>query len=233
MGSDVGCVACLAALALGVGCASTTSSDASTTPLVMTLNQVDYARAFDEAVEMIAESGMPAELRDRDGGVIESRPNVSGSLLEPWDWPAGSVKAAAESTINHERRRVRFEFLPAGFPSGHGEGIAGVGNDTAKLEGQRTPGATGSGDLANYEGPLELRVWVYIERAYTPYLQRPTWTFRGRSYARNPERNAEREEAGQQGAVLDRSKWTPIGRDPEMERAILESLQSRLGLERS
>jgi hypothetical protein len=194
-------------------------------PSVLTIDGGSYARAFDEAVALAADEGMPVALRDRDGGIIDSRPNVSGSLIEPWDWPSGSPSAAFQSTVNHERRRVRFEFLPSGFRPAPEP-------DTGPLPGQRTPGSVppteaGAVDLATYDGPLELRVWVYIERSYTPYLQRSTWTFRGRSFARNPESN--RGDSKGDDVTLDPSRWTPVSRDPHMERSLLEKLREKLG----
>lgn len=216
-----GALAASAFTCLG-GCSSDGNREFAAAPTVLTIERASYDRAFDEAVELVAEAGMPADLRDRDGGVIESRPNVSGSVLEPWDWAAGSPVAAVEDTVNHQRRRVRFEFLPAGFRPA--TPIA-----DAPLEGERTPGsvagdAAGAVDLAHYEGPVELRVWVYVERSYTPYLQRSTWTFRGRSFARNPDEVRR----GEDGAVLDPSKWTPVRRDADMEREILDALRGKL-----
>jgi hypothetical protein len=205
------------------GCASR-PSDA---PTVLALESASYATTFDAAVALVTDEGMPAVLRDRDGGVIESSPNVSGSLVEPWDWPHGDIGAATESTLNFQRRRVRFEFVPTGFRPRELR-------EDAPLLGTLTPGAadasaTDAIDLGSYEGPLELRVWVYLERAYTPYLQRSTWTFQGRTFARNPERaadiaNAERDD----GSTRDTSVWTPIARDPAFEESILTKLRERL-----
>ncbi len=205
------------------GCASR-PSDA---PTVLALESASYASAFDTAVALVVDEGMPAVLRDRDGGVIESSPNVSGSLVEPWDWPRGDIGAATESTLNFQRRRVRFEFVPTGFRPRELR-------EDAPLLGTLTPGsedasAADAVNLSGYEGPLELRVWVYLERAYTPYLQRSTWTFQGRTFARNPERaadiaNAERND----GSTRDTSIWTPIARDPAFEEAILTKLRERL-----
>lgn len=221
--------AAIAAVSLSLGGCSTPPSEA---PTVFSLERATYAEAFDEAVRLVADEGMPAVLRDRDGGVIESRPSVSGSLLEPWDWPGGDVGAATESTLNYHRRRVRFEFVPTGFrPRDLRE--------DAPLEGMRTPGTVdpadgGAVDLAarhdagaanGLDGTIELRVWVYIERAYTPYLQRSTWTFQNRSFARDPQK-----ERGTQpdGSTRDASVWTPVSRDADMEAQLLAKLRERL-----
>ncbi len=203
------------------------SAHQPTAPAVLSLDHGTYGKTFDAAVALIADEGMPAVLRDRDGGVIESRPNIAGSLLEPWDWPRGDVGAAAESTIGYERRRVRFEFVPSGFRP---RNVQADASDSVVLEGQRTPGsadpsATGTVNLGGYEGPLELRVWVYVERAFTPNVQRSTWTFRDRSVARDPLRQTTTND----GTTRDRSIWTPVSRDPAMEADILAKLKNRLG----
>jgi hypothetical protein len=214
----------LAAVAGGLpGCASR-PSDA---PTVLALESASYATAFDTAVALVIDEGMPAVLRDRDGGVIESSPNVSGSLVEPWDWPHGDIGAATESTLNFQRRRVRFEFVPTGFrPRELREDAPLLGSLTP---GSGDPSATEAVDLRTYEGPLELRVWVYVERAYTPYLQRSTWTFQGRTFASNPERAADRANAERDdGSTRDTSIWTPIARDPAFEESILIKLRERL-----
>ncbi|MDZ4753118.1 MAG: hypothetical protein SGJ11_01310 [Phycisphaerae bacterium] len=190
---------------------------------VLALDRSEYPQVFDAAVALAADEGMFPELRDRDGGIIQTRPKVAGSLLEPWDWPRGSPKAALDATVAYQRRRVRFEFIPSGFRPAPVE-------DPSTLLGAQTPGgpagAAGSEavDLAAYEGPMELRVWVYVEQAFTPHMQRSTWTFSQTTFARDPMRQA----AGADGTTRDRSIWTPIARDPPMEAILLAKLRERL-----
>ena len=68
--------------------------------------------------------------------------------------------------------------LPAGFrPT--------IGSESDTLTGRRTPSSElGSPyeavDLAAYDGPIELRVWVYIEQAFTPVSTRSTTARSGR-----------------------------------------------------
>jgi len=190
---------------------------------VFALDHSEYPQVFDTAVALAADEGMLADLRDRDGGIIQTRPKVAGSLLEPWDWPRGSPQAALDATVAYQRRRVRFEFIPSGFRPAPLQ-------EPESLRGMQTPGgpadaaSSGAVDLAAYEGPMELRVWVYVEQAFTPHLQRSTWTFSQTSFARDPMRQA----AGADGTTRDRSIWTPIARDHQMEAMLLAKLRERL-----
>jgi hypothetical protein len=199
-------------------------------PTVVVIERADYARWFDAAVALSGEEDMPAELRDRDGGIIETRPKVAGSLIEPWDWPRGDVGEAVEATLSFERRRARFEFLPSGFRPEAGFAVA---DDDARLAGRRTPGSTdptafGAVDLSRYEGPIEVRVWVWVERAFTPNLQRSPWTFSQTTFASDPTKSRPTGDA----STRDRSIWTPIARDAAMETILLDKLVDRIGADR-
>jgi hypothetical protein len=165
---------------------------------------------------------MPAELVDRDGGVIETRAKVDGSLLEPWDWPRGEAGAGLESTLAFQRRRMRFEFLPAGFRPripGDDEQLLGP-----RVPGSITDGSSGTIDLTRLDEPVEVRVWVWTERAFTPGLQRSAWTFSQTSFYSNPLKDRPIGD----GTTRDRSIWTPLARDPVMEADVLAELRRRL-----
>jgi hypothetical protein len=217
------------ALTVLAGCAG---DDAQTSrgandppPTVVVIDRADYARWFDAAVALSGEEDMPAELRDRDGGIIETRPKVAGSLIEPWDWPRGDLGEAVEATLSFERRRARFEFLPSGFQPEAGFAVA---DDDARLSGRRTPGSTdptafGAVDLSRYDGPIEVRVWVWVERAFTPNLQRSPWTFSQTTFASDPTKNRPTGDA----STRDRSIWTPVARDAAMETILLDKLVDR------
>lgn len=210
------------ALAALAGCASKPQADAaSAVPSVYELDSSAYQRVFDVAIAIVTEEGLPTELVDRDGGIIETRPAPLGSVLEPWNWPAGGG-GAVESTVNSQRRVVRFEFIPSGFRPRPPD-------EDRPLLGHRAPGLPypdgGRGvDLAGYEGPIELRVWVFIERAFTPHLQRSTWTFSQRGFAIDP---LDFRPIGDD-TTRARSIWTPIDRSPELERRTLDALRARL-----
>ena len=180
-----------------------------------------YPAAFAAAEAAAVSAGMPPMVSDQVGGVIEGRPRLAGSLIEPWRIDNSGLDQALENTINKQRRRIRFEFLPRDFrppePTGEGE-----------LRGAVVPGSTidlqRSINLLNQDDPIEVRVWVYVERQFVPYLQRQTWSRVSTSYAQNPiesSRNAD-------GVVRDSGRWTPVGRDQVMEQRLLARVQDAL-----
>jgi hypothetical protein len=217
--------ACAIALS-GTGCDTgdpAAGSLAGDVPVgVYELDGAAYATAFDEVVALLQDEGFAVAVRDRDGGVVESRPAIAGSLIEPWNWPGGDLGAALENTASFQRRRIRFEFLPVGFRPA-------PPTDEAALIGPRVPGSVDPAgeraiDLAGHDGPIELRVWVYVERAFTPHLQRSTWTLTRTTFASDPLASR----AAGDGTTRDRSIWTPIGRDEAMERIQLAKVRERL-----
>ena len=180
-----------------------------------------YAAAFTAAEEAAVSVGMPPMVSDQVGGIIEGRPRLAGSLIEPWRIDNSGLDQALENTINKQRRRIRFEFLPRDFrppePTGEGE-----------LRGAVVPGSTidlqRSINLLAQDDPIEVRVWVYVERQFIPYLQRQTWSRVGTSYAQNPlelSRNTD-------GVVRDSGRWTPVGRDQAMEQRLLARVEDAL-----
>ena len=181
----------------------------------------EYATAFTAAEEAAVSVGMPPMVSDRVGGVIEGRPRLAGSLIEPWRIDNSGVDQTLENTINKQRRRIRFEFLPKDFrapePTGEGE-----------LRGAVVPGSTidlqRSINLLNQEDQIEVRVWVYVERQFIPYLQRQTWSRVGMRYAQNPIEMA----TNSDGVVRDSGRWTPVGRDQAMERRLLTRVRDAL-----
>ncbi len=200
------------ALATG-GCVSNSSG-----PEVITVSAADYPQAFDAAAEVARHSGMPTTLRDRRGGVIETQPNVAGSVLEPWRSDNASLDQAVENTVAYQRRRARFEFMPAGAaPTGeHPTTQPLTGPDMISAE-------QPSLDLSQAAGELELRVWVFIERADVPGMRRSTWTRSKttQSLLVYPEGMKERTK----GIVIN---WMPVARDPDYERRLLREVQEML-----
>ena len=184
------------------------------------MNASEYSTVFAAAGEVSTRQGMPPLVNDLVGGVIEGRPRLAGSLIEPWRAESSSVNQLAESSINTQRRRVRFEFLPIEFKPNEptGEGV---------LQGPIVPGSTmdevRSVDLINHQGEIEVRVWVYVERKFQPYLQRNTWSRVGTEFAEGPA-----DDVPDDGSTRSQSLWTPVGRDKAMERRLLSQLSSRL-----
>lgn len=196
----------LAALSMA-GCAP------SEGPQGLTISAPQYQAAFDAAVEAAREQGMPAVLRDRRSGVIETDARFAGSLLEPWRSDNASFDQAVENTLAFQRRRARFEFAPAGF------------QDSSPPSDEALPGPNLAGggqpslDLTQLQGDLELRVWVYIERATTLGLRRSTWT---RSKTTSAILVAPEGQTKQGGATY----WTPVSRDLAYERRLLAAVQA-------
>lgn len=181
-------------------------------PTVLTIAAATYPQAFRAAHATLSDAGFKPELEDRDGGLIESRPVAGGSILEPWAWADGSAGNGVADTIAWQRRVARFEFVPLAFRTG----------EPAVVDRPDLPGMTVPVDLAEHDGPLEIRVWVFIERAFTPDLRRSDWTFQLTSNAINPQRTGTSETGGAPG------RWTPVGRDPELEARLRDRLGERL-----
>ncbi len=115
-------------------------------PELLRINAASYQQAFDAAIETARRHGMHPELRDRRGGIIETQPVLAPSWLEPW-----RSGASRESTVTMERRRARIEFVAA-------------------------DASVAAPDLLEHRGPIDLRVWVVVDRAFSPGVRRDTWS---------------------------------------------------------
>ena len=193
----------------------------STGPGALEIPADRYDVAFDAAREATRQVGMPSLLADRTGGIIESRPRLAGSVMEPWRLD-NSGSQWVTNTLHKQRRRVRFEFLPIDFspvdPTGAEE-----------LVGAPLPGSAEeiirSVDLDTFDGPIEIRVWVWIEREQGQELRRNSWTRVGRSYTTNPLETVTPDD----GTTRSRSTWTPVERDIAMERRLLAEVKEAVG----
>ena len=178
----------------------------------LAIDATSYDIAFDAACTAAREAGMPPLVKDAVGGVIQGRPRLAGSLIEPWRVDQSSFNDALANTINKQRRRVRVEFVPIDFspPEPSGQDL---------LIGAVVPGSTideaRSVDLLAHQGEIEVRVWVYIEREFIPHLQRSTWTRVGKLYARDR-------------ATPSSGRWTPVGRDAMLEEQLLAKIAGSL-----
>ena len=190
------------------GCAST-----SVGPDVLLLDSQNYAHVFDAAVEAAEADGMKPVLLDRRGGIIATDPAVAGSFLEPWKPKPSTARQGLENTLAMQRRTARFEFVPVM------QEIA-ASEDGGELVGPDLLSSTGV-DLTTYNGPMELRVWVYVDRYYQQGIRRGTWSLRQES--RTIVLPAE--EPWEQIPI---SFWTPITRDVARERELLASVETQL-----
>ncbi|MEE9129068.1 MAG: hypothetical protein V3T84_03550 [Phycisphaerales bacterium] len=202
------------ALAGWLICGMVSGCATSQGPAFLTIQAEAYADAFDAAVEAAAVVGLTPIVRDRRSGVIETEPSIAGSVLEPWRNDNASFAQAIENTITFQRRRARFEFTPGGFRPREAAEASLTGPDLFATQDAEV-------DMTRHPGPLELRVWVYVERAYSPGLRRSTWT--------RAKTTRSRIVPTQDDEALPRRYWTPVRRDEAYERRLLAAVERALG----
>jgi len=112
-----------------------------------------------------------------------------------------------------QRRTARFEFRPAGI-----EEIPNT--EVGELAGPALLAGSGV-DLTTYEGPIEIRVWVYVERQYKRGIRRGTWSLRTESVTKELPADSLWEQTPSRF-------WTPMTRDVARERSILAGVESKL-----
>ena len=205
-------LAVIASALSAVGCASNPAG-----PAFLTVPQAQYERAFDAACAAARDEGFVPEVVDRRAGAIESEPKFAGSAIEPWTWVEMTAGDVVEGTFGFERRRVRIEFVPAGFRPAAPEG-------TAPLAGPILPGSErGQGvDVTRDASELEVRVSVSVERQFRPGYQGSAYTRALGSYSRDVTMKDDPR------TPRDRSTWTAVSRDERMERVLIERLSKRL-----
>ncbi len=182
-------------------------------PDFLSIDSQTYSDAFDAAVEAARVAGLPPIVRDRRSGLIETEPRIAGSVLEPWRNDNASFTQTIENTITFQRRRARFEFAPVIFQPDQPADAPLTGPDLFGTQDAEV-------DLTRHTGPLELRVWVYVERSYTPGLRRSTWT--------RAKTTRTRIVPAEDDGTLPSRYWTPVHRDEAFERRLLAAVQSAL-----
>lgn len=194
---------------------ATAAAACSTTPEgpgALVVPRDRYEATFDAAVETARDVGLPPLVRDRSAGIIETETRIAGSLLEPWTFGEESLGQATENTLLFQRRRARIEFTP--------EDPAAVALQGASRP-LPEPGVAGAAapplDLRSGSDPLEVRVRVFVERAFVPNLKMNTYSRTLSTRYRTPLDPAE-------------EIWTPVGRDRAWEARILSDLGRRMSL---
>ncbi len=190
-----------------IGCTS------SHGPSVLRLDSAQYAAVFDVAASVASDDGMKPSLLDRRSGVISTDPAIAGSLVEPWKPRASTPRQGLENTLSLQRRTARFEFSPV-------VSMPEQGDEEGELLGPDLLSSVGQ-DLTNYDGPLELRVWVYVDRKYTQGIRRGTWTL-------SSESRTQIMPAEQPWEQVPGTFWAPITRDVACEQAILATIEASL-----
>ena len=134
--------------------------------------------------------------------------------MNPGRGDNASLEQAVENTVAYQRRRARFEFARAGFvpPDEITTTQPLAGPDVVNA--QQAPL-----DLTAEGGDLELRVWVYIERATVPGQRRSTWT---RSKTTQTQLVYPEGMKDRRGVTVN---WTPVARDSDYERRLLRHVQ--------
>ena len=163
------------------------------------------------------DAGFSVVTADRQTGVIETAPSFMGSVVEPWEWNDMTPSQVGEASLNFERRRLRFEFLPAGFQES-------ATNPDAPIAGPVIAGSERivPADLARTQGALELRVVVSVERRFQPGAQRNAWT----RAVRGTMTDVTQKDDGT--AARDASRWTAFERDERLELQLLRAVEAQL-----
>jgi hypothetical protein len=183
---------------------------------VVDLDRSEYDRAFDAALEVARRDGLEPVVVDRSLGVIETTPRAAGSLLEPWRTDNDGLRESVAHTVNFERRRARFEFVPEPFelpmpqPASPSPGAALPGSDRAE----------GRVDLIAWKGPIQLRTWVMLDREFIPNQQIGRWTLGESRVSQDPTQVQDRRDSSSRTDA----RWTPIGRDVQYERRLTEGI---------
>jgi hypothetical protein len=190
------------------GCVST-----STGPGVLLIESSNYAAAFDAAASVASADGMKPTVMNRRSGYIHTHPAAAGSIVEPWKPKASSARQALENTMTLQRRTARFEFRPVGV-----EELPNT--NVGELRGPAL--LSGSGiDLTTYEGPIEVRVWVYVDRQYKRGIRRGTWSLSTETVTKELPADSRWEQTPP-------TFWVPMARDVARERALLAVVESQL-----
>ncbi len=176
-----------------------------------------YTNAFDAACAVAKEAGFRVVTADRQTGVIETAPAFMGSFVEPWEWDDMTLSQVGEASINFERRRLRFEFLPAGFQET-------ASSPDAPIAGPAIAGSSRvkSADLARTQDALELRVVASVERRFQPGAQRNAWT---RSITGTMTDVTVKDDGL---SARDASRWTAFERDERLESQLLRAVEAQL-----
>ncbi|MCA9295770.1 MAG: hypothetical protein KC983_04620 [Phycisphaerales bacterium] len=213
MGNVRSC-ASIAALICLVSLLGTTGCSRHDGPVVLNIDAGRYDEAFDAAIAAARDAGLTAEFLDRRGGIIETEPHVASSLLEPWAGDKASLGQAVEHTMGVHRRIARFEFEPVAF--------ARMQADDAVLTGPAVvTGDLDAVDRTAYTGPIEIRIWVFLEELSRTGQRPSTWSRQMTSQFTQPATEGD-------DAPLPRQWWTSTSRDPDFERRLLAAVAQRL-----
>ena len=186
------------------------------------LRRGDYERAFEAALDAASRDGLEPVVVDRSLGIIETDSRAAGSFLEPWRTDNAGLADTMSHTVNFERRRARFEFVPEPFD-------AAIGDPATTIAGPALPGSERAErrfDLETWKGPVQMRTWVMVDRQFRPNQRFGTWSLRASSYSVDPLAAPDPKDPTTRAPT----EWTPTGRDVQYERRltarVMESLRA-------
>ncbi len=185
-------------------------------PTVIEIDSTDYSKAFTACIEASRSAGMPPQAADRTTGIIETEPRTIGSWIEPWRFDSTGALQKVENTAQFQRRRVRFVFTPKDWRPESIESIA-------TMTGPAEPGSKDDlkrFDLENYNGLIEIRARVFVERNFTDGIRIHPWSATLTSQTQTPTPGVT------DGSTRTQTTWTPVGRDEASERTILAEIQN-------
>ncbi len=189
--------AAISALVAGMTILAGCQSPASPVqPTAMVVRIADYDGFVDEALSVLRERDFRPDRVDRERGVITAGPTTSAQWFELWrsDTPAGYERL--ESSLHTIRRKVRVDLEYVGAAPTAG-----------------TPGADAGGER------YRLSVQVDKERYNTPSRQVTTASGALAIYSENLPTDE-----GVRRATAADARWTPLGRDGQLEGELLARL---------
>lgn len=146
------CLWSLAAAMLAGGCTSAPE------PRTFEVGAGEYGRAFDAAKQVIRDADFEMARVDAQGGIITTLPRSSSGYATPWLHHGTTIDDNTESLAHFQRRSVIVVFEPAG---------AAADAATPQTPASSPP-PEGALDLREYDGALQARVEVIVERVYRP-----------------------------------------------------------------
>lgn len=180
----------------------------------------DYARVFEAALESARADGLQPVVVDQELGVIETDARITGSVVQPWRTDDDGIQDLLAHTVNFERRRARFEFVPEVFdlptPTADQRSIAAALPGSLRADARL--------DLLQVTGTIEMRAWVYVDRGFMPNQRIGRWTLQETTYSRDP---SEVQDSQDESTRIP-TEWTPIGRDVPYEQRLMRRIREEL-----
>lgn len=179
-------------------------------PEVFTFEGERYDDVAGAIVDAMRDEGFVTNRQDKRLGVFTSMPRTSPTVAEFFRPDNTTPSQAWESTLNHQRRRVRIEVTPVDSPPSPAADVTAAMTQTTPNPDPVT--------LDEPSGLLNLRVIVYLDRKHEPLWRVETTTRRLSSHARDPALEERR---------MQPVYWEPISRDPYMEQRIMDRIIRR------